>query len=456
MLAVRRSVTLLAALFAAMGTATTSHAENQQYEGSLVVESFGNDNLTANQTPMGAGLFSVFGMPQGVQCNPGQPRCPFASTPVGGGKGMGGYKVFEPLGNFCIPIGYFGATMRPAKGATATTGKAKNVHYRNPNFFTTGTMGSPNMTSCTAYYTVGSMFATMFLTSNDTKRGIVMKGAPLTGEQIVTLTGSTNPAGFQLKKAPTAPVKTPGPTGFGLRRTTSGEFNNIPPYLYSYTYATLRNDAGAFFAGGGFFGSSGAVTKIDLKYKGGGTMTVGRVRVKATPGGNKFGGVMRLLGKLTTRVCYYTNNTACLLGGNDWRYDSVGRSAYTSNGLVTKGYQAKYNGMYVNTMNYLAVSVMVKGYRFPWTTGYVTVSGLDKPHVTVEKRKGYDNRTDLGKGTIQLVTPVLTRWTQTGSTDQYTGGIGILRLRFVPEPGKWMMLVAGLSLLGILYRGRRR
>jgi hypothetical protein len=427
-------VALLSTLLAALGVAATSHAENQQYQGSLVIESFGNDVAVPGTPPI---PFSVFGMPQGVQCNPGQPRCQFASTPVT--TTMMGAKVFAPLGNVCVPIGYFGVGVRPAKGATATTGKAANVHYRNPGFFYTGPMGTtglPNATSCSATTTVGGMSATMFLTTNSTKRGIVMKGKPLTGEQVVTLSGSA-PAGFKLKAA------TASASG-GLRRTTFGEFNNIFPYVYSYTYATLRNAAGSFFGGGG----PGA---FDLKYYQGMNLN-GRVVVKA--GKNKFGGVMRLLGQLTTKVCYFRNG-GCSLGGNNWRYDAVGTSAYTSMGVVTQGYVALNTAMYYHTVLMQVSTNMVRGYRFSWTTGSVTVSGLDPPHVTIERRHGYDKRTALGKGTIQLVTPVLTRWTQP-AFDQFTGGVGILRLRFVPEPGKWMLLVAGLSLLAVLYRGRAR
>jgi len=433
-----------AALFAmAMLLATPSLAANQQYEGSLVIESFGNDLVGGTGA---SEFFSVFAMPQGLQCNPEQPRCPSASTPTNGAG------AFHPLGGvtelmtvpYCAPI----TKARPSKGGTATSvttmGKAYKLlpFYRNPNFFTPS--GAPNATDCTALTTVSGAKATMPLSTNSTKRGIVMKGAPLTGEQIVTLTG-TGPAGFKMKAAPTAPVKVPGPTGFGLRRTTSGEFNNIFPYIYSYTYATLRNDAGTFFGGGG----PGA---FNVKYYQGGKMEAQAV-VKA--GANQFGGVMRLLGQLTTKVCYFRNK-GCSLGGNNWRYDAVGTSAYKSTGgAVTQGYSAMYTAMYYHTNLMQESTVNVHGYRFSWTTGSVSVSGLDPPHKTIEKRQGYDNRTALGKGTIQLVTPVLTRWQQP-AFDQFTGGIGILRLRFVPEPGKWMMLVAGLSMLGVLYRARGR
>src|SRR5262245_6966128 len=237
-LAVRRSLVLITsvpALALGLGLAASSQAANQQYKGSLVIESFGNDNVGGTGA---SEFFSVFAMPQGLQCNPEQPRCNFASTPAA--LTMGGAKVFAPLGTLCVPIGYFGVAVRPAKGATPTLGKAKNVRYRNPGFFSPG--GAPNTTACTALTTVSGMKATVPLTTNSPKRGKVMKGAPLTGEQIVTLVGA-GPAGFKLKAAPATPVKVPGPTGFGLRRTTFGEFNNIFPYVYSYTYATLRNDA---------------------------------------------------------------------------------------------------------------------------------------------------------------------------------------------------------------------
>ncbi len=39
---------------------------------------------------------------------------------------------------------------------------------------------------------------------------------------------------------------------------------------------------------------------------------------------------------------------------------------------------------------------------------------------------------------------------------KWHGGIAILRIVFVPEPQRWLMLVAGLSVLGVLYRIRGR
>ena len=78
------------------------------------------------------------------------------------------------------------------------------------------------------------------------------------------------------------------------------------------------------------------------------------------------------------------------------------------------------------------------------------------PHKIVHYAHGYDNRnttTPSGLGTVQLVTPVLTRWLQP-TVNLETAGIGILRIKFVPEPQTWMMLLAGASLLCVGARMR--
>ncbi len=66
-----------------------------------------------------------------------------------------------------------------------------------------------------------------------------------------------------------------------------------------------------------------------------------------------------------------------------------------------------------------------------------------------------ENRTDAGKGAIQMVSPLLTHWLQPGTKFE-TGGIGIMKLHFIPEPSKAMFLAAGLSVLAVLYRFRAR
>jgi hypothetical protein len=215
--------------------------------------------------------------------------------------------------------------------------------------------------------------------------------------------------------------------------------------MYRYTYATLRNDAGVFGPGKGPGNAS-------LHYVYG--QPAATIRIKQ--GKAKFGGTMRMLGALTTKACYFRNG-GCSLGENNWRYDAVGTSAPTSMGVVTKGYVATYKAYYYHTALMQTSTVNVEGSRFPWTTGSVTLTATGRgPHKTIHYAQGFDNRnttTPTGTGTIQLVTPVLTRWLQPALNFE-TGGVGILRIKFLPEPQAWVMLVAGLALLGAVKRMR--
>ena len=58
----------------------------------------------------------------------------------------------------------------------------------------------------------------------------------------------------------------------------------------------------------------------------------------------------------------------------------------------------------------------------------------------------------MGSGPVQLVGPMLTRWT--GVAPSSTGAIGILKITFVPEPSRWLMLGSGVLALGLLARRR--
>jgi hypothetical protein len=172
-------------------------------------------------------------------------------------------------------------------------------------------------------------------------------------------------------------------------------------------------------------------------------------------GAGNFGGTMQLLGQMTTKVCYFRNG-GCSLGENNWRYDAIETGGLaTSNGVLTDPYTVVYWAIYYHTLLMQRSTVMVVGDRFPWTTGTVTVTATGRgPNNTVERRQGYDNRV-AGIGTVQMVSPIITKWLQP-SVNFETGGIAVLRIRFVPEPLNAVMLVAGLSLLGVLYRVRGR
>ena len=439
MLAIR--LLSLGLLVLGLAAAPAAEAANQLYQGSWVAQSFGND-ITTGGTAAESAVWSVFGMPQGVLCNPGQPRCPYTSTPVTTAGG-----VFGALGPACTPVANLGGGVRPAKGATATSGGnplPNTPRYRNPAFFTTA--GAPNITSCSATTTVSGGVASFPLTTNDPLMGPVMKGAPVSGLGIASMSPVAKAGAISFPAAPATPAipctagKTAGNCG-GMHRTTFGEFNNIFPYVYSYTYATLRNDAG-------FFASQNGPGSFSVPYK-----KAAKSIVKAGP--NKFGGTMKLLGQLTTKVCYYRNG-GCSLGGMNWRYQDIGTDAFTAGGVVTAAYTVMYSGMYYHTALMQMSTVMLIGSRFPWTTGTATVTAVGRgPHNTVAVRAGYDNRTSGGKGTIQLVSPVISKWLQPAANFE-TGGIAVLRLEFVPEPGRWMLLLAGLSTLAVAYRARGR
>jgi hypothetical protein len=445
MLAIRL---LTVALLSLCLAATTAQAGLQLYKGAWIAESFGND-VVGQASPTESQHWSVFGMPQGVLCNPYAPRCKFTETPVS--DDMAATPMFAPLGPDCINLTAFATTVRPAKGGTAAPGVPPL--YRNPFFFQLN--GNPKVTSCTAYSTTMGGYATMTpLTTDDPLRDVVAKGAPVAGYGYATTTANT---AFKIIEAPPwgGAYATPK---VGMFRTTTGEFNNIPPYLYSYTYATFRNDQGTFAANGGFF-SAAAVTKtVNLPYSPLGTQ-VASITVKRGP--QRFGGVMKLLGKLTTKVCFFYAG-GCSLGGANWLYQSIGAAAYkgtgsnnSTMGVVTAGLTVMSTTFYYNTALNSTSTLTITAYRFPWTTGNVTLTATGRgPHKTVEARKGRDNRNSLGVGTMQLVSPILTRWQ--GSEDFETGGIAILKLNFVPEAENWMMLAAGLSLLGVLFRYRGR
>jgi hypothetical protein len=403
-------------------TATIAHAGVRLFEGSWIVKSFGNEcSVAASGTNPGpycgngaseSSVYSAVGLPQGIQCNANQPRCPFQSTPTDGSH------HFAPLGGglYCAPWTNWqgmGTTARPAKGDTAhyTMGGIIPPLYRNPAFFTAG--GQPGATFCAATSTGATPGG----------KGLVQAGNPVTGTWAATTTG-TQRGGFNFDAAPAGPA---GPAG--IRATgVAGEFEGLYPYVYSYSYATLRNQTGFFDPG------SGPGDFTVKKYQG--VKTIARMKVKQ--GAAKFGGTMTMLGALTSKVCYYRNG-GCSMGTANWRYDAIGTSAVTSNGDVIAGYLVTGKAYYYNTALMQKSTVDIEGSRFPWTTGSVTLTATGRgPHKTVHYAKGFDNRnatTFSGAGTIQMVTPVLTRWLQPAANFE-TGGVGILQIKFFPiDPG---------------------
>jgi len=447
----RKSVAFVAVVCAGAGIgAVPARAGVNLYQASWVAEVRGND-LTTGIYPESK-QFQVRALPLGRMCNPGHPPCPYSQT---GATAPGPTPLtprqWDPLAAYCVPNSAFGlGPTRPAKGATPTThlvgshfGPIPPI-YRNPAFFQPG--GTPKTTACSAAETIlGGQATATVLTTNDPQRGPVMRGAPLTGG------GSANTVAGPDPRAFTFPTAAATPAGSGFRRTTVGSFSASGwPWFYLETEAQLRNDFGSFAAGGGFFPAAGPAPIRTFKIFRG-VNTVGRATVK--PGTNRFGGVMRLLGALTTRTCAFRLG-GCSLGAQNRRYEAIGASAYTSGGSVTAPYVAVYSAQYYHTQLMQTSTVMISAQRFPWTTGSATVTANRGYEQTVQRRHGYDNRVN-GIGTIQLVSPFLTRSFQP-AVNFDTAGIAVLRLVFVPEPGAWWMLAAGSVFLGALYRWRPR
>ena len=437
---------LVGLLSVGITAATTAQAGNQLFTGSWTVKAMGNE-LTG-----GAGasaVYSAFGIPQGIQCNANQPRCPFQSTPT---DGIGG---FDPRGGYypnqaplCANLSTYGGgtTVRPAKGATLTTGGLLKRRipplYRNPVFFTPS--GQPGITFCTGTSTGATPGG----------KGLVQAGQPVTGTWGAATTGIPGKGGFSFVAAPAngaAGVRTTGLAGsFPMFYPHAG---SLYPPLYRYSYATLRNDQGVFGPGKG----PGNFTIQNYA----GAFPVATIKVKQ--GAAKFGGTMRMLGALTVKGCNFRFGPGCWFGENTWHYEAVGAAPYTLGGVVTQGHISSYTAFYYHWGLMQETAIFVEGSRFPWTTGSVTVKATGRgPHKTVHYAQGYDNRTTTVmdgvtnvRGTIQLVSPVLTRWLSP-FTNFETGGVAILRIKFVPEPQMWATLVAGVLLLGVATRMRAR
>jgi hypothetical protein len=241
------------------------------------------------------------------------------------------------------------------------------------------------------------------------------EGAPLTGTGTPIITGSA-PASFQFLRS-----------AFG--RDTRGSLLPYPGISYTLTTAMLQNAAGLFGPSKGpgsfyFVPSLGA----------------GQTHVSVLAGKNRFGGVMQLIGSFGTRTANF---------GGRWKgiFPTWGVTVIGASYAKT----AKISGLISFTplsLTYPSVAVVT---GFPWTTGTVSVEaagGYGFPTALV--RNGYDNRTDMGGGTIQMVAPRLTHW----AGGAHWGDVAILNVKFVPEPNAGLMLVAGLGLLGAIYRAR--
>jgi hypothetical protein len=283
----------------------------------------------------------------------------------------------------------------------------------------------------------------------------IQAGLPLTGMGAIATTGTTttirtaaSPRGFSIASA-------------GLSRVTSGAsllsttwvplFQGIFPFNFEIEDADLKNAAGGFAKSGG----PGSFTVSRS------LSSTAQVRVKA--GATQFGGTMRLLGHYSTNRGIFSGASgySTSTGETPWNLQYIGAGAQTTMSVVTGG--KTYSTMISRKYRYPLPAPGKIGYSartatisvFPWTTGTAQVTAASGPQSTVLSRAGYDNRTSKGAGTIQLVSPALTRWKNLFG-DYHTGSIGVMKIVFVPEPHSGLMLAAGICTIGLLYRTSRQ
>ena len=263
----------------------------------------------------------------------------------------------------------------------------------------------------------------------------LQKGAPVVGSGTALLDTRVSPPGFELPPSP-------------LRATATGSLPQYPPYQYISTYVSSPNNTNAQpYFGQGF--DYGKRTFSFPVYSG------TKVRVAINPGANRFGGTMRILGTMGARRAHeYQNKT--FVGTGPSIFGLRSRPCSITCYVIGGGAHLR-NQQYETSMGD-ATTPEVISVGFSWTTGTVSVTATEGPFPTRLRRSGYDNRTANGLGTIQLVAPQIVKWdfpNRGEPWDRYTGGIGILRIKFVPEPSGWLMMIAGIAFLSIGHKRYR-
>ncbi|MCH7869137.1 MAG: hypothetical protein IH881_15690 [Myxococcales bacterium] len=460
---------VLILLFSILSSSSQALAGTKLYTASWIAESFGND--IAGIGTGDSRYFSFYAIPFGYQGHSLFPLCdlistPYVTTPTG--------TMFNPLGGDSVFPGcrlLTASETRPPKfgtetplggscpGAPASPCSKTAPLYRNAQFFDAD--GLKVHDHIQGYTTIGKDVATTYLGPGNALRGQGMKGAPVAGGGSATTSAGTAPGKFSFN----FPAANPSPATDGFRMTTTGSFPGVFPYLYSYTYANMRNDVGNFGVGKGFF-STGASTPggnprtmatYTLKIAGGPVQTT-----TITRGTKTFGGVMKLLGSYSTKVCYFYGG-GCALGYGTWQYELIGAAGKKNvadknhpkaSSVVDRPFTTTKTFMYFNTATGSNPKYTNVAERWPWTTGTVTVKATGRgQHDTFVRREGFDNRDPAGVGTLQLVSPVVTQWLGgTPASMSETGGVAIMQIRFVPEPGVFASLICGIALLMVLKR----
>jgi hypothetical protein len=222
------------------------------------------------------------------------------------------------------------------------------------------------------------------------------------------------------------------------------------PYAFDVQYTDLSNEPGTFRDGGGI-GNFTWTERTGMAQTG----WIKHGKVVVAEGPNQFGGTMKMLGTFFSNEGFYYKGHLSVAKFT-WLFQYHGAGAITSlyGDVSQPGIVSKHADIYT-TLNGNTYLSRVFGKMFSWTTGTVSVTATHGPFPTVLARHGFDNRNAAGSGEIQMVTPMITRWVWLAGNYE-TASIGHLRLSLTPEPQEWMMLGAGISMLGLLYRSNRR
>lgn len=406
-MALSRCLAVALATLGLLFVGSTAQAGTQLYTGELIFNAFGNQTSTGTVTPFLKNTFA--GIPFGTKNCAIQPF--HAQSTLMFTNSM----VTPPTITLTIPnyggaVGVYDTTV--TKGAPLAPCTTMWTYPGGTNGMGLGATGCMDMIPDQA---VGCLPASQ------------QAGSPLTGSGTAATIGGGPSTPFTAFTIPASDL---------ARASSGGQFAPYGPYIWSVLYGDLKNQGGSF----GFQYGPGNFTVTTLGAK-----------MSGTQGPNKFGGTMQLLGT------YYGNEGYEFAGhisaaSYTWLFQDAGGTAPDLS-LGDAGTHTATNSIITTAMGATDMS-MVQVFFVPWTTGTVTVSAMDGPNDTRHTRMGFDNRTSMGVGTIQLVTPQLQSWVwQQGAYE--TAAIGMLKIT-VPEPREWMMLGAGFSLLGLLYYGANR
>jgi hypothetical protein len=293
-------------------------------------------------------------------------------------------------------------------------------------------LGGPGLAQAGPALYTGSVQLRMW--GLDVPYGASLSGASLRNAPSgdgVSLAGS-GPAAFQIPSAQLT-----------LQTSLVDPSPPLASWDYRRTTFSAANDAGSFF-GGGAPGSVGSAPVPSIP--------ASQLNVSFSGGPDRFGGVMKLLGRYDWRgelasCSYCPYRTAIPLS-------PIG-GPFGGTAMATT---------YIGGTAFPPTLVTATVWGFPWDTGTVAgvanVAGTSSP--TTTSAMGSDLRTPSGLGTLQLVTPFLirikSRPPDCGGCENrwFYAGSARMELHFVPEPAAAALLAAGLGALALLYYGSSR